>query len=105
MFQILSLFQRETCYHGRVRGHPRRLVDNHPLRGENLLEVNVSLYSNKAAGVLRPGYRFWVFGRAGEPCRVCGRQVTVDMVGGRKCFWCPSRQPESAGPGNEVSLP
>ncbi len=51
----------------------------------------------KAAGVPRSGYRFWVYGRAGEPCRVCGCQVTVDLVGGRKCFWCPSCQPENAG--------
>ncbi len=53
----------------------------------------------KAAGVPRSGYRFWVYGRAGEPCRVCGCQVSVDAVGGRKCFFCPSCQPESAGPG------
>ena len=51
----------------------------------------------KAAGVPRSGYRFWVYGRAGEPCRVCGRQVAMDTVGGRKCFWCPSCQPRGVG--------
>lgn len=46
----------------------------------------------KASGVSRRGYRFWVYGRHGQPCRVCGRQVTAAVVGGRKCFWCPSCQ-------------
>ncbi len=46
----------------------------------------------KAAGAPRSAYRFWVYGRAGEPCRVCGRQVMAAAVGGRNCFWCPSCQ-------------
>ena len=47
----------------------------------------------KAGGAKRSAYRFWVYGRAGQPCRVCGRQVTAEPAGGRKCFWCPSCQP------------
>ncbi|MGB7489215.1 MAG: endonuclease VIII [Thermoanaerobaculia bacterium] len=46
----------------------------------------------KAAGAPRSDYRFWVYGRGGEPCRVCGRRLEVESVGGRKCFWCPSCQ-------------
>jgi endonuclease-8 len=46
----------------------------------------------KAAGVARKGYRFWVYGRHGQPCRACGRQVAAGVVGGRKCFWCPTCQ-------------
>ncbi len=54
----------------------------------------------KAAGAPRSAYRFWVYGRGGKPCRVCGRSVTAEPVGGRKCFWCPSCQPGSgARPG------
>jgi endonuclease-8 len=51
----------------------------------------------KASGVTRRGYRFWVYGRHGQPCRSCGRQVTADVVGGRKCFWCPVCQPGERG--------
>ncbi len=53
----------------------------------------------KAAGVPRRGYRFWVYGRHGQPCRICGRQVAAAVIGGRKCFWCPScqRQGRRAG--------
>ncbi len=47
----------------------------------------------KARGVPRRGYRFWVYGRAGEPCRSCGTRVTAAAVGGRTCYWCPSCQP------------
>ena len=46
----------------------------------------------KAAGVKRSGYRFWVYGRAGQNCRICDREVVAESVGGRKCFWCPSCQ-------------
>ena len=47
----------------------------------------------KAAGATRSAYRFWVYGRRGKPCRVCGTPVAAEPIGGRKCFWCPSCQP------------
>lgn len=50
----------------------------------------------KAAGAPRSAYRFWVYGRDGEPCRVCQRPIESASIGGRKCFWCPECQPESA---------
>ena len=51
----------------------------------------------RAAGARRAAYRFWVYGRAGAPCRVCGHAVQVEPIGGRKCFWCPTCQPRSEG--------
>lgn len=47
----------------------------------------------KAQGARRSAYRFWVYGRHGAPCRICGRQISASVVGGRKCFWCPRCQP------------
>ena len=47
----------------------------------------------KAAGAKRSAYRFWVYGRAGQPCRICDLPLTAEAAGGRKCFWCPSCQP------------
>ena len=46
----------------------------------------------KAAGAPRREYRFWVYGRAGQACRICAGEVRVEPIGGRKCFWCPSCQ-------------
>jgi endonuclease-8 len=33
--------------------------------------------------------RHWVYGRAGEPCRVCGTSVLVEEMAARKLYWCP----------------
>lgn len=46
----------------------------------------------KAEGHARPAYRFWVYGREGEPCRICGECIVQEPIGGRKCFWCPGCQ-------------
>jgi endonuclease-8 len=54
----------------------------------------------KAAGSPRPAYRFWVYGRQGEACRICGTVVAMGRVGGRKCYWCPSCQPFTDGGGS-----
>ncbi len=32
--------------------------------------------------------RFYVYRRAGEPCRVCGSRVRTQVVAGRNLFWC-----------------
>ena len=51
----------------------------------------------KAGGANRSAYRFWVYGRSSAACRVCGRGLKVEPIGGRKCFWCPTCQPREAG--------
>jgi endonuclease-8 len=47
----------------------------------------------RKTGLTRAAARFWVYGRQGEPCRVCGAGIEQSTVGGRKCFWCPECQP------------
>jgi endonuclease-8 len=49
-------------------------------------------------GATRSAARFWVYGRGGKPCRVCGTAVEQAAVGGRKVFWCPSCQPQGTRP-------
>jgi formamidopyrimidine-DNA glycosylase len=42
-----------------------------------------------------PGYFFRelnVYGRAGEPCRVCGTPIRQVVLGQRSTFWCPTCQ-------------
>ena len=36
--------------------------------------------------------RHWVYGRAGEPCHVCGTPVTVEDMATRKLYRCPTCQ-------------
>jgi endonuclease-8 len=37
---------------------------------------------------------FYVYGRAGEPCRVCGTPVLRAEMAARNLFWCPTCQPD-----------
>ncbi|PZE22937.1 MULTISPECIES: Fpg/Nei family DNA glycosylase [unclassified Curtobacterium] len=36
--------------------------------------------------------RHWVYHRAGLPCRVCGTNIAMAMMAGRKLYWCPVDQ-------------
>jgi endonuclease-8 len=36
--------------------------------------------------------RHWVYHRTGEPCRVCGSLVLMELVAGRKLYFCPTDQ-------------
>lgn len=36
--------------------------------------------------------RHWVYKREGLPCRVCGTNVVLEVLGGRKLYWCPRCQ-------------
>ena len=40
----------------------------------------------------RGRYRLMVYGRAGQPCRVCGTGIMGGRLGGRPTFYCPSCQ-------------
>jgi endonuclease-8 len=41
-----------------------------------------------------PGARFWVYGRAGKPCRRCGTPIARQRQGvnARSTYWCPRCQ-------------
>lgn len=36
--------------------------------------------------------RHWVYHRAGEPCRVCGTPIVMELAAGRKLYYCPIDQ-------------
>ena len=36
--------------------------------------------------------RHWVYKRTGLPCRVCGTEIVMEEIGGRKLYWCPKDQ-------------
>jgi endonuclease-8 len=47
----------------------------------------------KARGLSRGRYRFYVFGREGQPCRRCGSTIEGRTMGSRNLFTCPVCQP------------
>jgi endonuclease VIII len=70
----------------------RRLVD----RAHQMLEVNSRRAQQSTTGDLARGRQFWVYDRAGRPCRRCGtpiRQTLLGEVGReRTTFACPTCQ-------------
>ena len=36
--------------------------------------------------------RHWVYKREGLPCRICGTNIVMEEMGGRKLYWCPVDQ-------------
>jgi endonuclease-8 len=36
--------------------------------------------------------RHWVYKREGLPCRICGTNIVMEIMGGRKLYWCPKDQ-------------
>ena len=46
----------------------------------------------RAKGRVSRGDSFYVYGRAGEPCRRCGAIVESALVAGRTLYWCPREQ-------------
>ena len=49
----------------------------------------------KTTGRFDPGARFWVYGRAGKPCRRCGTPISRQKQGPnvRSTYWCDRCQP------------
>ena len=48
----------------------------------------------RTTGQFDPGARFWVYGRAGKPCRRCGTPIARAKQGphARSTYWCPRCQ-------------
>ena len=71
----------------------RRLVD----RARQMLELNTHRAQQSTTGDLARGRQFWVFDRAGRPCRRCGTPIRQTLLGDegreRTTFACPRCQP------------
>lgn len=48
--------------------------------------------ATRAAAALSAEPKYWVYGRAGQPCRRCGTPILTDADGPRVSYWCPSCQ-------------
>lgn len=73
--------------------------------GHRLLVSNRDRWEQVTTGVNRPGQTTYVYGRAGKPCRRCGRPIQrIDQhepgktrhgdPTARSTYWCPRCQPE-----------
>ena len=66
-------------------------------RGGKLMRHNVETisFSRETTNRLDPTAGLWVYGRGGEPCRVCGTQIAYRKQGrdARGTYWCPRCQP------------
>ncbi len=56
--------------------------------------------SRRTTGSLHPDKALWVYGRAGQPCRLCGATIQAARTGvhRRRTFWCPRCQAPAIGP-------
>ncbi len=48
--------------------------------------------AGRAAAIADRSQRHAVYGRAGQPCLVCGGPVRLEDMAGRKLYWCPTCQ-------------
>ena len=48
--------------------------------------------AGRAVALVDRDERHWVYGRAGRPCRVCGRPVLVEQMAARKLYRCAGCQ-------------
>lgn len=67
---------------------PLRVVQ----RARDMLWLNRNRPNRIITGNTRRGQHFWVYGRAGEPCRRCGTLIERDDSGDRIRYWCPNCQ-------------
>ena len=104
---IGNVFKSEVCFAERV--HPftpvaalgeetlRRVVRTaRRFLGMNVLEssgAGMVTYTGlrRTTGRGDPSASLWVYGRAGEPCRVCGERIVVERRGpqARSTYFCP----------------
>jgi endonuclease-8 len=57
------------------------------VRDEHLPHV-----TGRAPRVDRHGGEVYVYRRAGAPCLVCGTEIAIQLLAGRKLYWCPACQ-------------
>lgn len=101
---IGNVYQAELLFLRGVRPDtPVRAADDldRTLRlARDLMWSNRSTSSRVTTGDRRPGQQYWVYRRAGLPCRRCGALIEQGTIGtagrDRRTYWCPHCQPAPA---------
>ncbi|GAB3599420.1 Fpg/Nei family DNA glycosylase [Microbacterium tumbae] len=105
---IGNVYRAELLFRARLDPHtPGRLVPEDTVRElwhdwVRLLAIGVETGQMMTMDDLTPEQyraamasrddRHWVYHRAGLPCRVCGTEIALEEIGGRKLYWCPRCQ-------------
>jgi endonuclease VIII len=105
---IGNVYRAELLFRARLDPHtPGRLVPEETLRAlyrdwAKLLTLGVQLGQMMTMDGLSPARRqaalasrddrHWVYHRTGEPCRVCGTPIVMELAAGRKLYYCPVDQ-------------
>ena len=105
---IGNVYRAEILFRARLDPHrPGKLVPEEQLRaiyqdwtvlltrgvqlGQMMTMDGLSPDDYQAALASRDD-RHWVYHRTGEPCRVCGTPIVMEMAAGRKLYYCPKDQ-------------
>jgi endonuclease-8 len=67
---------------------------------QRMIGAHRGRWAQSTTGSLQRGEEFYVYGRAGRPCRRCGTPIRHADDGDyeRVTFWCPTCQPETPTP-------
>jgi endonuclease VIII len=105
---IGNVYRAELLFRARIDPHrPGRTLSGEEARGlwrdwVHLLAIGVETGQMLTMDDLdEEGYRralanradrHWVYHRTGEPCRVCGTAIVMELAAGRKLYYCPTDQ-------------
>lgn len=105
---IGNVYRAELLFRARLDPHkPGRLVPEETVRAlykdwSKLLKIGVRTGTMMTMDGLSPARRkkalasrddrHWVYHRTGEPCRVCGTPIIMELAAGRKLYYCPKDQ-------------
>jgi formamidopyrimidine-DNA glycosylase len=105
---IGNVYRAELLFRARINPHtPGKLVPEELVRAlwrdwTKLLKIGVKTgqmltmdglsKAKYTAALANRADRHWVYHRTGEPCRVCGTPIVMELAAGRKLYWCPTDQ-------------
>lgn len=103
-----NVLKSEALFAARISPFARvAALDDERLRAlladcHRLLVLNRAVSGRRTRFALDGRQRLWVYGRAGEPCHVCGTPIgsVAQGEGARRTYWCPACQRD---PGAETS--
>lgn len=99
-----NVYRSEACFIERVDPFVVLGALDDDVLGRLLATAQGLLHANRRTPLRtttgrQGGGRYWVYGRAGRPCRRCGTAIRSRIVGElpRRAYWCPACQPAGAG--------
>ena len=100
IFKSEVLFVRRVSPFLRVRELPDETLRSLGSESHRLLQLNRQGGERRTVFGLSERNRLWVYGRSGEPCRVCGTRIQMRRQGidARSTYFCPDCQ--ASGPDN-----